>query len=48
MTERDYTAWLAVRIVGEAVTRTSQNNPDALRPTFYPTIRQSPASRARA
>jgi ABC transporter substrate binding protein (PQQ-dependent alcohol dehydrogenase system) len=31
MTERDYTAWLAVRIVGEAVTRTSQNNPDALR-----------------
>lgn len=31
MTERDYTAWLAVRIVGEAVTRTSQNAPDALR-----------------
>jgi ABC transporter substrate binding protein (PQQ-dependent alcohol dehydrogenase system) len=31
MTERDYTAWLAVRIIGEAVTRTSQNNPDALR-----------------
>ena len=31
MTERDYTAWLAVRIVGEAVTRTSQNSPDALR-----------------
>ena len=31
MTERDYTAWLAVRIVGEAVTRTSQNDPDALR-----------------
>ncbi len=31
MTERDYTAWLAVRIVGEAVVRTSQNTPDALR-----------------
>ena len=31
MTERDYTAWLAVRIIGEAVTRTSQNAPDALR-----------------
>ncbi len=31
MTERDYTAWLAVRIIGEAVTRTSQNDPDALR-----------------
>lgn len=31
MTERDYTAWLGVRIVGEAVTRTSQNAPDALR-----------------
>ncbi len=31
MTERDYTAWLAVRIVGEAVTRTSQNSPEAVR-----------------
>lgn len=31
MTERDYTAWLGVRIVGEAVTRTSQNAPDVLR-----------------
>jgi ABC transporter substrate binding protein (PQQ-dependent alcohol dehydrogenase system) len=31
MTERDYTAWLAVRIVGEAVTRTGQNAPEALR-----------------
>jgi ABC transporter substrate binding protein (PQQ-dependent alcohol dehydrogenase system) len=31
MTERDYTAWLAVRIVGEAVTRTSSNTPQTLR-----------------
>lgn len=31
MTERDYTAWLGVRIIGEAVTRTSQNAPDVLR-----------------
>ncbi len=31
MTERDYTAWLAVRIGGEAVTRTSENSPEALR-----------------
>jgi ABC transporter substrate binding protein (PQQ-dependent alcohol dehydrogenase system) len=31
MTERDYSAWLAVRIIGEAVTRTSTNVPDALR-----------------
>ncbi|WP_072373109.1 ABC transporter substrate-binding protein [Hyphomicrobium sp. NDB2Meth4] len=31
MTERDYTAWLAVRIVGEAVTRTGKNSPDVLR-----------------
>ena len=32
MTERDYTAWLAVRIVGEAVTRTSQDRlPSAAR-----------------
>jgi len=31
MTERDYTAWLAVRIIGEAVTRTSENAPDVLR-----------------
>ena len=26
MTERDYTAWLAVRIIGEAVVRTSKNS----------------------
>lgn len=31
MTERDYTAWLAVRIVGEAVTRTGKDAPDVLR-----------------
>ncbi|WP_290998727.1 ABC transporter substrate-binding protein [Hyphomicrobium sp.] len=31
MTERDYAAWLAVRIVGEAVTRTGKNSPEALR-----------------
>jgi ABC transporter substrate binding protein (PQQ-dependent alcohol dehydrogenase system) len=31
MTERDYTAWLAVRILGEAVTRTSSNEPATLR-----------------
>jgi ABC transporter substrate binding protein (PQQ-dependent alcohol dehydrogenase system) len=31
MTERDYTAWLAVRSIGEAVTRTSSNDPKALR-----------------
>jgi ABC transporter substrate binding protein (PQQ-dependent alcohol dehydrogenase system) len=31
MTERDYTAWLAVRIVGEAVTRTGSNNVEAVR-----------------
>lgn len=31
MTERDYTAWLGVRIIGEAVTRTGQNVPDVLR-----------------
>ena len=31
MTERDYTAWLAVRIVGEAVTRTGENSTAALR-----------------
>lgn len=27
MTERDFTAWLGVRVVGEAVTRTSKNAP---------------------
>lgn len=27
MTERDYTAWLAARVVGEAVTRTGKNAP---------------------
>lgn len=31
MTERDYTAWLAVRIIGEAVTRTGKNDPAAMR-----------------
>jgi ABC transporter substrate binding protein (PQQ-dependent alcohol dehydrogenase system) len=31
MTERDYTAWLAVRIIGEAVTRTSKNTPADVR-----------------
>ncbi len=31
MLERDYTAWLAVRIIGEAVTRTSANAPQTLR-----------------
>ena len=31
MTERDYAAWLAVRSIGEAVTRTSSNDPKALR-----------------
>jgi ABC transporter substrate binding protein (PQQ-dependent alcohol dehydrogenase system) len=31
MTERDYAAWLAVRSIGEAVTRTSSNDPQALR-----------------
>jgi ABC transporter substrate binding protein (PQQ-dependent alcohol dehydrogenase system) len=31
MTERDYTAWLAVRIIGEAVTRTSENSTAAVR-----------------
>lgn len=28
MTERDYTAWLGVRVVGEAVTRTAKNAPE--------------------
>lgn len=27
MTERDYTSWLGARVVGEAVTRTANNNP---------------------
>lgn len=31
MTERDYAAWLAVRIVGEAVLRNNSNDPDTLR-----------------
>ena len=31
MTERDYAAWVAVRSVGEAVTRTNNNDPKALR-----------------
>ena len=31
MTERDYAAWLAVRSIGEAVTRTNGNDPQMLR-----------------
>jgi ABC transporter substrate binding protein (PQQ-dependent alcohol dehydrogenase system) len=31
MTERDYTAWLTVRILGEAVTRTSSADPATIR-----------------
>ena len=31
MRERDYTAWLGVRSLGEAVTRTNSNNPKVLR-----------------
>lgn len=31
MTERDYTAWLAVRIIGEAVVRTGRNAPADVR-----------------
>ncbi|MAC81873.1 MAG: branched-chain amino acid ABC transporter substrate-binding protein [Rhodobacteraceae bacterium] len=31
MSDRDYLAWLAVRIIGEAVTRTNSNNPGVLR-----------------
>lgn len=31
MTERDYTAWLAVRIIGEAVVRTNRNTPADVR-----------------
>ncbi|MFN3625139.1 MAG: ABC transporter substrate-binding protein [Hyphomicrobium sp.] len=31
MTERDYTAWLAVRVIGEAVTRTGSDSPQKLR-----------------
>ena len=31
MRERDYTAWLGVRSIGEAVTRTSSNDPKVLR-----------------
>jgi ABC transporter substrate binding protein (PQQ-dependent alcohol dehydrogenase system) len=31
MTERDYTAWLAVRVIGEAVTRTGSDSPQTLR-----------------
>lgn len=30
MTERDFTSWLGVRVVGEAVTRTGKNNPDEI------------------
>ena len=31
MRERDYTAWLAARSIGEAVTRTGSADPEALR-----------------
>jgi len=31
MLERDYTAWLAARIIGEAVTRTGKNDPATVR-----------------
>ena len=31
MTERDYTAWLTVRIIGEAATRTSSGDPKTVR-----------------
>lgn len=31
MTEKDYAAWLALRSLGEAVTRTSSNNPEILK-----------------
>jgi ABC transporter substrate binding protein (PQQ-dependent alcohol dehydrogenase system) len=34
MTERDYTAWLAVRAFGEAVVRTGNNKPEAVRNYF--------------
>ena len=30
MTERDFTSWLGVRVIGEAVTRTGKNNPDEI------------------
>jgi ABC transporter substrate binding protein (PQQ-dependent alcohol dehydrogenase system) len=30
MTERDYASWLGVRVVGEAVTRTSKNKPEEI------------------
>lgn len=30
MTERDFTSWLGVRVVGEAVTRTGKNEPDEI------------------
>lgn len=31
MTERDFTSWLGVRVVGEAVTRTGKNTPEEIR-----------------
>jgi ABC transporter substrate binding protein (PQQ-dependent alcohol dehydrogenase system) len=31
MTERDYTAWLAVRVIGEAATRSGKNGIEDLR-----------------
>jgi ABC transporter substrate binding protein (PQQ-dependent alcohol dehydrogenase system) len=34
MTEKDYAAWLAVRSVGEAVSRTNSNDPETLRNYF--------------
>ncbi|MGH8557528.1 MAG: ABC transporter substrate-binding protein [Methylococcales bacterium] len=31
MTEQDYTAWLAVRVIGEAATRTGKSDPESLK-----------------
>ena len=44
MTERDYTAWLTVRILGEAVTRTSSADPQTI-VTIAATPSRSPRSR---
>ncbi len=48
MTERDYTAWLAVRTFGEAVTRTAKSDPKRCAPTCCPTSSRSRASKPRA
>ena len=47
MTERDYTAWLTVRILGEAVTRTSSADPQTIVTICAATPSRSPRSRAR-